>query len=81
MIMRKAKRDLPAHEIYNKLGVGLSVIMKEKKLSNLKVQYLTGIDNADISRIRNGQREILLSTLQRLADGLGVTIKDLLGKE
>ena len=46
-------------------------IRAEKHISQKQLAELTGINQADISRIENGNANPSLRTLQRLADGLG----------
>lgn len=48
--------------------------MSQRKLSNH-----CGIDNADISRMENGEINITLETLQKLAEGLDVHYSEILG--
>ena len=46
-----------------------------KKLSQKQLSELTGINQADISRIENGNANPSIRTLQRLAEGLGMKLK------
>lgn len=50
-------------------------IRAEKNISQKQLSELTGINQADISRIENGNANPSLRTLQRLADGLGMKLK------
>ncbi len=50
-------------------------IRNEKNISQKQLAKLTGINQADISRIENGNANPSLRTLQRLADGLGMKLK------
>lgn len=47
----------------------------EKKLSQKQLSELTGIAQADISRMENGNANPSIKTLQRLAKGLGMKLK------
>ena len=47
--------------------------MKDMYQSDLSKK--TGIDQGDISKIEDGQKNITLSTLERLADGLDCEIE------
>lgn len=47
----------------------------EKNISQKQLAELTGINQADISRIENGNANPSLRTLQRLAEGLGMKLK------
>lgn len=46
-----------------------------KNLSQKQLSELTGINQADISRIENGNGNPSIRTLQRLAEGLGMKLK------
>lgn len=46
-----------------------------KNLSQKQLSELTGINQADISRIENGNANPSIRTLQRLAEGLGMKLK------
>ena len=46
-----------------------------KNLTQKQLAELTGIDQADISRIENGTRNTTINVLQRLAEGMGMALK------
>ena len=48
---------------------------KEKKLTQKQLSELTGINQADISKIEKGVANPSLKTIQRLADGLNMSVK------
>jgi len=48
---------------------------KEKNITQKQLADLTGIAQADISRLENGSSNPSLQTLQRLAAGLGMMVK------
>ena len=48
---------------------------KEQRLTQVELSKLTGIDQADISKIENGDRSLTLAMLKKLAAGLGYRIK------
>ncbi len=48
---------------------------KKKQLSQKQLSELTGIAQADISRMENGNANPSIKTLQRLAEGLGMKLK------
>lgn len=48
---------------------------KEKSITQKQLADLTGIPQADISRLENGNANPSLRTLQRLADGMGMRLK------
>ena len=47
----------------------------EKAITQKQLADITGIPQADISRLENGSANPSLRTLQRLADGLGMRLK------
>lgn len=59
------------------LGENIRRLRKEKGISQLTLEALTDIDRADISRIENGQIDIHLSRIIKLAEGLEVSTKEL----
>ncbi len=48
---------------------------KEQNLTQSELAALTGINQADISRLENGNRNPSLNMLKKLADGLGMTLQ------
>lgn len=48
---------------------------KEKGITQKDLSDITGINQADISRLENGTANPSLSTLKRLASGLGLALK------
>ena len=47
----------------------------EKSLTQQQLSKITGIPQADISRLENGNANPSLRTLQRLAEGMGMRLK------
>lgn len=50
-------------------------IRNEKSITQKQLADLTGIPQADISRLENGNANPSLRTLQRPADGMGMRLK------
>jgi transcriptional regulator with XRE-family HTH domain len=48
---------------------------KEKNLTQKQLSELTGINQADISKIEKGNANPSVKTLQRLAAGMGMNVK------
>lgn len=56
----------------------IQAIIDARKKSNLTQKELaerTGIDQADISKLENGNANPTLAVLKRLADGMGMVLK------
>ena len=47
----------------------------EKSMTQKQLAEITGIPQADISRLENGNANPSLKTLQRLAEGMGMRLK------
>ncbi len=47
----------------------------ERSITQKQLSAITGIPQADISRLENGNANPSLSTLKRLADGMGMKLK------
>lgn len=50
-------------------------VRKERGLTQKQLSELTGISQADISRIENGTRNPSLEMIKRLAIGMGMRLK------
>lgn len=48
---------------------------KEKQITQKQLSYITGISQADISKIENGNANPSIRTLKRIANALGKEIK------
>jgi transcriptional regulator with XRE-family HTH domain len=64
-------------EILIVFGANLKKLRLAKGLTILDLEVRSGINNGDISKIENGKRNLSFTTLAKLAEGLGVTIKEL----
>lgn len=63
-----------------KLGKRLRQLRKEKELTQLDLEVRSGIDNGDISRIENGQKNIEFHSIVKLAEALEVELYQLFPK-
>ena len=69
---KKEYDDLePEYDIIN----AMIKARKEKGLTQKQLSELTGISQADISRIENGTRNPSLGMIKRLAAGMGMRLK------
>lgn len=50
-------------------------VRQQKQITQKELADITGIDQADISRMENGNANPSLQTLKRLAAGLGMVVK------
>lgn len=57
----------------------LKELRKAKKLSQLQIQLLTGIDQSDYSKIENGKRHLSFEQCRRLAVVLDTSMDYLAG--
>ena len=69
------KKEYDALEIEYQLKQALIDIRKGQNLTQKELASLTGIHQADISKIENGNANPSLKTLRKLAKGLGATLK------
>ena len=51
------------------------IARKKKHLTQKQLATITGINQADISKIETGNANPALSTLKRIADGMGMLLK------
>lgn len=70
--LKKEYEDL---EIEYQLKQALIDMRMERNLTQKQLAELTGIHQADISKIENGTANPSLNTLRRLAKGLGKKVK------
>lgn len=69
--------DLTAAELQRpemQIARALVAVRRDKRITQQQLAERTGIAQADISRLENGNSNPSLRTLQRLADGLGMRI-------
>ena len=69
--MSPAEMERPEMQIAR----ALVAVRREKRITQQQLAERTGIAQADISRLENGNSNPSLRTLQRLADGLGMKIE------
>ena len=72
------KQNVNVKEVYPKR---LKELIKEKKLTQVKLSVLTGFPKNTICNWLNGKRVIQIDNLSLLADFFGVTTDYLLGRE
>ena len=57
----------------------LKELRKEKRLTQIQMQMLTGIDQSDYSKIENGKRYYTFEQCKRIAVALGTSMDYLAG--
>ena len=78
---KNALKDLDLKKEYDALQPEYDLIQamidvrKKQNITQKQLSEMTGITQADISRIENGTRNPSLSMLKRLAEGLGMRLK------
>ena len=66
--------------MYNRLqniGSNVKKLRKKKKLSQIELAVVVGIDRSYLSEIENGRANMSVSVLYAVADSLGVDIAEL----
>lgn len=80
-LKRELDRDPEFEKAYEDIQPELAVMRAiadaraEKNLTQKQVSERTGIAQAEISKLENGTRNPSIKLLQRLAEGLGYTLK------
>ena len=69
------KKEWDAREPENQIIKAMLDTRNEKAMTQKQLADITGIPQADISRLENGNANPSLKTLQRLADGMGMKLK------
>lgn len=67
--------------VRNTLGMQIQEIREHKEMSQTELSKRTHIDQGDLSKIEDGLKNITLSTLERIADGLDCTVEIKLKKK
>jgi len=75
------KRDISPHKEFTALYVGRRIksLRKYKKLTQLQLSKLTGIDQANMSKMERGRNRPRLDTIEKIANGLRMSVQQLLG--
>ena len=60
-----------------KVGKRLAAIREEKKITQEKLQELTGFDARQIGRIERAENNVSISMIKHIADALNVKICDI----
>jgi transcriptional regulator with XRE-family HTH domain len=71
----------PNKDILKIFGQNLKKIRTQKGLSQRQLSALCNVDNADISRMENGEMNVTLNTIAQLADALEISFFKLVKPE
>lgn len=74
--------DREIQELISLVGQKIKALRNNRKLTQDQLWDISGIPQGTISRLERGLSEdIMLSTLLRLSDGLGVEVEELVKRE
>ena len=59
------------------IGKNIKTIRKDMGMRQTDLGKKTGVDRADLSRIENGQKNVELVTIIKIAEALGIELKEL----
>lgn len=74
-----AKPQTLNEEFRRNIGLRIASLRASKGLSQRKFALVLELDRVTLNRIESGNGNPTLSTLERIADGLGITLPELLG--
>lgn len=63
-------------EIKSKIGVRIKELREVKQMSQKDLAYTSDLDRSYIASVENGKRNISIVNIEKIADALGVTLKD-----
>ncbi len=64
-------------EIKSKVGNRIKQIREEKSISQKELSYTADLDRSYIASVENGQRNISIVNLEKIANALKVSLSDL----
>ena len=64
-------------EVFIAIGKNIRRIRKEAEMTQVGLGKKTGINHSDLSRIENGQKNVELVTIIKIAEALGIELKEL----
>lgn len=68
-------------DLKEKIGVRITQLRKEKKLSQQNFAYEADIERSFLTHIEKGRKNISVGTLERILNALEITIKDFFDSE
>ncbi|MFW5756311.1 MAG: helix-turn-helix domain-containing protein [Tangfeifania sp.] len=64
-----------------KIGQRIKQLRDEKKMSQKDLAYSADLDRSYIASVENGQRNISIINIEKIADALNVTLKEFFSKK
>jgi transcriptional regulator with XRE-family HTH domain len=64
-----------------KIGQRIKQLRDEKKLSQKDLAYSADLDRSYIASVENGQRNISIINIEKIADALNITLKEFFNKK
>jgi transcriptional regulator with XRE-family HTH domain len=68
-------------DLKEKIGKRITQLRKEKNLSQQKFSYEADIERSFLTHVEKGRKNISVGTLQRILEGLEISIKDFFDSE
>ena len=68
-------------EIKSKIGNRIKELRDVKEMSQKDLAYASDLDRSYIASVENGQRNISIVNIEKIAAALGVTLKDFFGND
>lgn len=68
-------------EIKSKIGNRIKELRDVKQMSQKDLAYASDLDRSYIASVENGQRNISIINIEKIAIALGVTLKELFGND
>lgn len=66
--------------IKTKIGQRIKQLREEKKMAQKDLAYSADLDRSYIASVENGQRNISIVNIEKIADALNVTLKEFFNK-
>lgn len=63
--------------LMQEIGVRIKMLRENSNLSQRRFAMMTGMNRTYLSGVENGLRNISITNLQKIANGLGVSLEDL----
>lgn len=68
-------------EVKSKIGIRIKELREVKQMSQKDLAYASDLDRSYIASVENGQRNISIVNIEKIAVALGFTLKDFFGND